>query len=104
MLDNGFPPAADGRLLWLLAEPVNAKHVVEIGTSTGLSALWFAMALEETGGKLATFEYDAARAATAKKHFAQAGVAGRIALVEGDAHQTVFYLRAGGVAVTLKKR
>ncbi|MBL8211850.1 MAG: class I SAM-dependent methyltransferase [Bryobacterales bacterium] len=86
-------PAADGRLLRLLAESVNAKHVVEIGTSTGLSGLWFAMALEKTGGKLTTFEYDAARAATAKKHFAQAGVAGRIEVVEGDAHQTVSRLK-----------
>lgn len=86
-------PVADGRLLRLLAESVNARHVVEIGTSTGLSGLWFAMALEKTGGKLTTFEYDAARAATAKKHFAQAGVAGRIQVIEGDAHQTVSQLK-----------
>src|SRR3712207_5038550 len=45
-------PAADGRLLRILAEAVNAKSVVEIGTSTGISGLWFALALEKTGGKL----------------------------------------------------
>jgi caffeoyl-CoA O-methyltransferase len=67
-------PASDGRMLRLLAEAANAKHVVEIGTSTGLSGLWFCMALEKTGGKLTTFEYDAGRAAIARKHFKEARV------------------------------
>jgi caffeoyl-CoA O-methyltransferase len=86
-------PAADGRLLRLLAETVNAKHVVEIGTSTGLSGLWFSMALEKTAGKLTTFEFDASRAATAKKHFKEAGVDRLITVIEGDAHQTVTKLK-----------
>ena len=82
-------PAADGRMLRVLAEAANAKHVVEIGTSTGLSGLWFCMALEKTAGKLTTFEYDAGRAATAKKHFREAGVDRLVSVVEGDAHQKV---------------
>ena len=82
-------PAADGRMLRLLAETANAKHVVEIGTSTGLSGMWFCMALEKTGGKLTTFEYDSGRAATARKHFQQAGVERLVTIVEGDAHQTI---------------
>ena len=32
-------PPADGRMLRILAETLNAKQVVEIGTSTGLSGL-----------------------------------------------------------------
>jgi predicted O-methyltransferase YrrM len=86
-------PASDGRMLRLLAETTNAKHVVEIGTSTGLSGLWFCMALEKSGGKLTTFEYDAGRAATARKHFREAGVERLVTLVEGDAHQTVARLK-----------
>lgn len=86
-------PAADGRLLRILTESVNAKSVVEIGTSTGLSGLWFCLALEKTGGRLTTFELDAGRAALARKHFAQAGVDGRVTLVEGDAHQNITKLR-----------
>ena len=86
-------PAADGRLLRLLTEAVGAKHVVEIGTSTGLSGLWFAMALEKTGGKLTTFEFDPERAATAKKHFKEGGVERLVTVVEGDAHQTVTRLK-----------
>lgn len=87
-------PATDGRMLRLLTETAGAKHVVEIGTSTGLSGLWLCMALEKTGGKLTTFEYDAGRAAIARRHFQQAGVAGMVTLVEGDAHQTIARLRA----------
>lgn len=86
-------PSADGRMLRLLAESINAKHVVEIGTSTGLSAMWFCMALDKTGGKLTTFEYDAGRAATARQHFKDAGVDRMITLVEGDAHQTISRLK-----------
>src|SRR5437773_6292330 len=51
-------PAVDGRMLRLLTEAVNAKTVIEIGTSTGISGMWFFMALEKTGGKLTTFELD----------------------------------------------
>ncbi len=86
-------PATDGRFLRLVAEAANAKHVVEIGTSTGLSGLWFCMALEKTGGKLTTFEFDAGRAATAKKHFREAGVDRLVTVVEGDAHQTLTRLK-----------
>lgn len=86
-------PAADGRLLRLLTESANAKHVVEIGTSTGLSGMWLCLALEKTGGKLTTFEYDAGRATTAKKHFKEAGVERLVTVVEGDAHQTVSRLK-----------
>lgn len=86
-------PTADGRFLRLLTETANAKHVVEIGTSTGLSGMWFCMALEKTGGRLTTFEYDAGRAATAKKHFKEAGVERLATVVEGDAHQTITRLK-----------
>jgi caffeoyl-CoA O-methyltransferase len=82
-------PAADGRLLRILTEAVNAKSVVEVGTSTGISGLWFSLALERTGGKLTTFELDKTRADLARKHFKQAGVEGRVTLVEGDAHQNI---------------
>ena len=51
-------PEADGRLLRILAESIGAKHVVELGTSTGYSGLWFAMALRTTDGKLTTYDID----------------------------------------------
>lgn len=86
-------PHADGRMLRMLTEASGAKRVVEIGTSTGLSGLWFCLALHKTGGRLTTFEYDARRAATARRHFEQAGVAQIVTIVEGDAHQTIARLK-----------
>jgi len=86
-------PPQDGRLLRWLTETMNAKNVVEIGTSTGYSAIWFGMALQKTGGKLITFEIDAGRAATARANFKRAGMADIITLVEGNAHETVRQLK-----------
>ncbi len=38
-------PREDGRLLRLLAESIGAQQVVEVGTSTGYSGIWLALAL-----------------------------------------------------------
>jgi predicted O-methyltransferase YrrM len=76
-------------MLRILAESVGAKSVVEVGTSTGYSGLWFCLALQSTGGKLTTFELDHGRATRARKHFEQAGVDGIVTIVEGNAHQNV---------------
>jgi predicted O-methyltransferase YrrM len=76
-------------MLRLLAEAIGARTVVEIGTSNGVSALWFALALRKTGGKLITHEIDPQVAAVARENFANAGVADLVTVVEGDAHETV---------------
>ena len=86
-------PLADGRMLRLLTEAIDAKHVVEIGTSTGISGLWFAMALRSTGGHLTTFEINPQRIAIAKRQFQVAGVSDLITVVEGDAHQNITKLK-----------
>jgi caffeoyl-CoA O-methyltransferase len=82
-------PQHDGRLLRIMAQSIGAKHVVEVGTSTGYSGIWIGLALKETGGKLTTYEIDAKRAATARENFADAGMKDIITLVEGDAHEEV---------------
>jgi len=87
-------PPQDGRFLRIMAEAMNAKNIVEIGTSTGYSGIWFGMALQKTGGKLTTFEIDAQRAATARENFKKAGMADIITLVLGDAHEGVKKLKA----------
>lgn len=86
-------PPDDGRLLRLLASTMNAQNVVEIGTSTGYSAIWLGLALKETGGKLTTFEIDEERAATARTNFKRAGMDDIITLVLGDAHEEVKKLK-----------
>jgi len=87
-------PDADGRMLRVLAESINAKEAVEIGTSTGYSGLWLSLALQTTGGKLTTLEIDAGRAAQARKHFQQAGVDGIVTVIEGDAHKNLQQVKA----------
>ena len=79
-------PEEDGRLLRILAESIGARHVVEIGTSTGYSGLWLLVALAKTGGRLTTFEIDRGRYDMASANFARAGLAHLAAPVHGDAH------------------
>lgn len=86
-------PPEDGQTLRLLAEAINAKNVVEIGTSNGYSGLWTCTALLATGGKLTTFEIDAKRAALARDNFKKAGVDSIVTLVEGDAHKEIARLK-----------
>jgi len=86
-------PPEDGRLLRLMAESMNAQNIIEIGTSTGYSAIWMGLALQKTGGKMTTYEIDAGRAATARANFKRAGMADIITLVEGDAHEKVTSLK-----------
>jgi predicted O-methyltransferase YrrM len=86
-------PIQDGRALRLLAEAIGAKQVVEIGTSTGYSGLWFCLALRATGGRLTTFEIDHQRASLARAHFKEAGVDTIATVVEGDAHAQVVRLK-----------
>ncbi|MGE5326213.1 MAG: O-methyltransferase [Deltaproteobacteria bacterium] len=75
-----------GRVLRVLTEAAGARHVVEIGTSTGYSGLWFCLALQTTGGHLTTFEIDPGRAARARSNFKSAGVDKLARVIEGDAH------------------
>jgi predicted O-methyltransferase YrrM len=86
-------PEQDGKALRLLAEATDAKNVVEIGTSTGYSALWFCLALQKTAGHLTTFEIDRQRAAEARKHFEEAGVEKVVTIIEGDAHKEIAKLK-----------
>ncbi|WP_165074691.1 O-methyltransferase [Paludisphaera rhizosphaerae] len=79
---------ADGRLMRQLVEALGAKRVVELGTSTGESGLYFSMALRKTGGKLYTYDIDPERSKVAKANFEKAGVMDLIVMTLGDAHET----------------
>ncbi len=83
-----------GRLLRILTEAVNAKNVVEIGTSNGYSALWICLGLQATGGKLITHEIDPQVAELARNNFRKAKVDHLVTVVVGDAHETVTRLTA----------
>ena len=87
-------PMVDARLLRVLTEVAGAKQVVELGTSTGFSALWLCNALRKTGGHLTTFELDAQRAGIAREQFERAGISHLVTLVSGDAHENIKQLKA----------
>jgi caffeoyl-CoA O-methyltransferase len=79
-------PEQDGRLLRVLAESIGARHVIELGTSTGYSGLWLLLALAKTGGRLTTYEVDRERHEQARRNYERAGLLARATLVLGDAH------------------
>lgn len=82
-------PMDDGRFLRILVESINAKNVVEIGTSNGYSALWMLLGLKSTGGSLTTYEIEASSVRLARQNFKSAGVDDIVTVVEGDAHEKV---------------
>lgn len=79
----------DGRLLRVLTEAIGAREVIELGTSTGYSGIWIALALRATGGRLTTYEIDPERAAVARENFRRAGLQDLVTVVVGDAHVEV---------------
>jgi len=75
----------DGRFLRVMIAASGAKHALEIGGAFGYSAIWMGLALRETGGRLTTIEYDAARARLAHEHVRAAGLADIVTVIAGDA-------------------
>ncbi len=86
-------PYKDGQTLFNLIAKNNYTRALEIGTSTGHSAIWIAWALSKTGGKLITIEIDEDRYKTALKNFKKAGVEEFIDARLADAHQLVKELK-----------
>ena len=82
-------PAADGKLLYEIIVKHNYRRALEIGTSTGHSAIWIAWALSKTGGKLITIEIDEGRYKEALKNFDEAGLSPYIDARLADAHELV---------------
>jgi caffeoyl-CoA O-methyltransferase len=82
-------PVADGKILYDLVLENGYTNAVEIGTSTGHSAIWIAWALSKTGGKLITIEIDKERWVQAKANFKKAGVDRFIDARLADAHELV---------------
>jgi len=86
-------PSTDGQLLYDLIIKNNSKSALEIGTSTGHSAIWIAWALSKTGGRLITIDIDEDRHKEALRNFKEAGVEHLIDARLADAHQLVKELK-----------
>jgi O-methyltransferase len=88
-----------GPFLALLVQLMGAKHCLEVGTFTGYSAAWVASVLP-ADGRIICCEINEAFAAIARKHWAVAGVAGKIELRMAPALDTLNQLLAVGRART----
>lgn len=73
------------RFLIDLAVGLNAKRIVELGTSYGFSTLYLAEAARRTGGSVATYDLSADKQAYARARLAEAGLADFIDWRCGDA-------------------
>lgn len=79
----------DGRALHELVVQRGYRRLLEVGTSTGHSAIWLGWAAAKTGGRLTTIEIDRERHAEALRNFQLAGVAPFIDARLADAHDLV---------------
>jgi len=82
-------PRADAQVLYDLIIKNNYKRALEIGTSTGHSAIWIAWALSKTGGKLITIEINRTRYNLGLANFEKAGLSDYIEARLADAHELV---------------
>ena len=78
-----------------LCRATDARRIVEIGTSYGVSTLYLAAAVRDNirasggSGVVIGTEYEAAKASAARAHFEQAGLSNFIDLREGDLRETL---------------
>ena len=87
--------ALEGKLLQIVAGAMKAKHVLEIGTLGGYSAILLARALP-SDGKVITLEVDPKHAGVANEAFSRAGFADKIELKLGAALETLPELKSEG--------
>ncbi len=90
-------PPETGKFLNILTGAVNARKVLEVGTSNGYSGLWFAEALSHTGGKLYTVESHRERFELARQHFGEAGVTEWVQQVPGHAPEVFAQQEFSGI-------
>jgi caffeoyl-CoA O-methyltransferase len=88
----------EGKLLYVLLRAIAAVRVLELGSLAGYSGVWLARGLTARG-TLTTIEIDARHAALARQAYAEAGVAGRVRLIEGAALDVLPTLPPGFDAV-----
>ena len=77
-----------GKLLQMLAQIVDARWILEIGTLGGYSSIWLARGLR-AGGRLITLEVDSKHADVARQNVARAGLERVIDVRLGSALETL---------------
>jgi predicted O-methyltransferase YrrM len=91
-LKNAFIPVepAAGRFLYVTARAIGARHIVEFGTSFGISTLYLAAAVRDNGGgRVIGSELEPTKHARATAHLRAAGLDGFAEVRLGDARETL---------------
>jgi len=78
-----------GRWLALLVRATNARELLEIGSSNGVSTIWLAAAARQNGGRVTGTEILPERAAEANRNLGDAGLDAVAQVVAGEARATV---------------
>ena len=78
-----------GQMLATLIEGARAKTIVDVGTSFGYSALWFAKAARRTGGRVISLDNHAGKQAYAMEQLKRAGLDDLVEMRCGDARETM---------------
>jgi predicted O-methyltransferase YrrM len=86
-----------GELLAVLVRALDARRVLEIGTSNGYSTLWLASSAQAIGGRVTTVEFSSFKAELAAANFAKAGLAHCIEQVLEDAGAVLALLEPASV-------
>jgi len=74
-----------GGFINALAKASGARRVLELGTSYGYSTLWFAEAMQATGGKVVSLDVADYKQAHALEQLKRAGLQDRVEFRTGDA-------------------
>ncbi len=80
---------AQGTFLYMQARALNAKNILEFGTSYGISSIYLGKAAKDNGGKLISTEYLPHKVKMAREHIKEAGLDGSVDILEGDARETL---------------
>ena len=92
--DALLPVSPDaGRFLYGVARSIKAKHIIEFGTSYGISTIYFAAAISDNGGgRVIGSELSSIKVAKATQHLAEAGLSQFVEIRAGDALETLRHL------------
>jgi predicted O-methyltransferase YrrM len=95
VLQSIYMPISEqgGRLLYSLVRAIQPATVVEFGTSFGISTIHLAAGVTDVGaGQVLTTELSSAKISTAQANLTEAGLAGVVTILGGDALDTLAHV------------
>jgi predicted O-methyltransferase YrrM len=96
MRDTYLPVSrAQGNMLYLVARSIEARRIVEFGTSFGVSTIYLAAAIKDIGGGVVVgSEIEPTKHAKAEEHLREAGLLEHTDVRLGDALETLASVEA----------